>query len=284
MRKVCVELGLSFEILVIDDGSKDGTWAAVVAENRRDPRVWGVKLSRNYGHQVALSAGLQHCRGDDILIIDADLQDPPELLGDMLNLRREGAEVVYGVRRRRDGERGLKLLTAFLFYRVLSSLSDVPIPMDAGDFRLMSRKALDAFLSMPEQHRFVRGMVAWLGFRQVPILYDRQARHAGVSKYPLWKMWRFALNAITSFSIQPLKLASLLGLSMAFLAACGVVYTVIGYFLGHTIAGWASLIVVMLSIGSLQFLVLGIMGEYLGRLCLESKRRPLYVIDTQTQR
>ena len=211
--------GDDYEIVLVNDGSKDSTWELIKHAARSDPHIVGIDMSRNYGHQLALSAGLTYCVGERVLVIDADLQDPPELLKDMMTLMDGGYDVVYGQRRRRDGDTYFKRTSAALFYRLLARVTDVDIPIDAGDFRLMSRRALDTLLSMPEQHRFIRGMVSWIGYQQIAIPYDRQERYAGVTKYPLKKMVRFAIDAITGFSIQPLRLASQLGLM---LGVCGV--------------------------------------------------------------
>src|SRR5436309_11538823 len=209
-------VGKDYELVLVNDGSRDGSWAAMRRMAEADRNLVAINLSRNHGHQLALTAGLDLCRGDTILIIDADLQDPPELLGPMLEAMREsGADVVYGVRRSRVGETAFKRATAHGFYRLLSRATEVDIPLDAGDFRMMTRRALDALLAIPEQARFIRGMVAWSGFRQVPFLYDRAERFAGATKYPLKKMMRFALDALTGFSSAPLKLASHAGLALS---------------------------------------------------------------------
>ena len=268
----------SHEIVLVDDGSSDATWARICDLTHKDPNVVGVRLSRNHGHQLALTAALAHATGDRILIIDADLQDPPELLPDMMSLMDAGADVVYGQRRARLGESWFKLVTAHLFYRVLRALSDVHIPEDTGDFRLISRLVVDVFNKMPEQERFIRGMISWVGFNQQPLIYDRARRAAGESKYPLRKMLRFAANAMTSFSTKPLRLASYLGLIIGCFCFLAIVYLVGAHFSGGTVPGWTSLIVVVLFVGALQLLVLGIIGEYLGRLFLESKSRPLYIV------
>ena len=277
---VCSDLGQTYELVLVNDGSQDGTWPVIVDLASRDPHIVGVNLSRNHGHQLALTAGLSVCRGSLILIIDADLQDPPELLPAMLRVMDDQeADVVYGQRRSRVGETSLKLWTASLFYRLIERLTDVPIPRDTGDFRLMSRRALDVLMAMPERHRFIRGMVSWIGFRQVPLLYDRQARFAGSTKYPFRKMFRFALDAITAFSIKPLLLASLVGVLTAFSSLSLGAYSVIAYFRGSTITGWTSLMAVTTLLFSVQLLVLGIFGEYLGRMYEQIKGRPLFVIE-----
>jgi dolichol-phosphate mannosyltransferase len=244
-----------------------------------DPHVVGVNLSRNHGHQLALTAGLDLARGDLILIIDADLQDPPELLSEMVTtMRSEKADVVYGVRRSRAGETAFKRATAHGFYRLLARATDVDIPLDAGDFRLMTRRALDVLLAMPEQARFIRGMVAWIGFKQVPILYDRSERLAGETKYPFSKMFRFALDALTGFSSAPLKLASHAGLALAMGSVLIVLYILYAWIAGQSIQGWTSLMLVVVVLGAVQMFVLALMGEYIGRLYNEAKGRPLYVV------
>jgi dolichol-phosphate mannosyltransferase len=245
-----------------------------------DPHVIGVNLSRNHGHQLALTAGLSLCRGRRVLIIDADLQDPPELLAEMMARMDAGADVVFGQRRARAGETAFKTGTAALFYRLLRRLVDVEIPADTGDFRLISRRALDVLNAMPEQFRFIRGMVSWIGLRQEALLYDRAQRAAGETKYPLWKMLRFAVDAITSFSIVPLRLAAALGVMLGLGSGSLMSYALGSWLSGHTVSGWTSLMMVVLIVGSAQLMVLGVFGEYLGRLYMEAKRRPLFVIDS----
>lgn len=272
-------VGESYEIVLINDGSRDASWQVMQRLSEGDSHLVAINLSRNHGHQLALTAGLDLCAGEEILIIDADLQDPPELLSAMRDtLAAEGADVVYAVRRKRDGESIFKKATAAAFYRVLDRVTDTPIPLDTGDFRLMTRRALDAFLSLPEQARFIRGMVAWIGFRQVPFVYDRHERHAGISKYPLAKMIRFALDAVTGFSTAPLRFASHVGLLLTGASALLVLYIVFGWLIGHAIPGWTSLMLVVVVLGAVQMFVLGMIGEYLGRLYVESKRRPLYIV------
>ena len=272
-------VGDEYEIVLINDGSRDGSWPAMQKIASEDPHVVAVNLSRNHGHQLALTAGLDLCRGDHILIIDADLQDPPELLPAMLETMRESqADVVYGVRRSRAGETAFKRATAHGFYRLLSRATDVDIPVDAGDFRLMSRRALDALLAMPEQARFIRGMVAWIGFRQVPFVYDRAERFAGETKYPLRKMVRFALDALTGFSSAPLKLASHVGLGLSLGSVALIAYIAFAWANGRNVPGWTSLMLIVVVIGAVQMFVLALMGEYIGRLYNESKGRPLYIV------
>jgi dolichol-phosphate mannosyltransferase len=269
----------SYEIVLVNDGSRDGSWDSMRALAEADRHVVAINLSRNHGHQLALTAGLDLCQGNNILIIDADLQDPPELLGEMMaTMQRESADVVYAVRRKRDGETMFKKATAALFYRALDRLTDTDIPIDTGDFRLMSRRALDALLSLPEQARFIRGMVAWVGFRQVPFVYDRAERLAGESKYPLSKMIAFALDAVTGFSTAPLRFASHVGLWLVAASVLLLIYIAIGFFTGSAVQGWTSLALIVVVLGAVQMFVLGMIGEYLGRLYIESKRRPLYIV------
>jgi dolichol-phosphate mannosyltransferase len=271
--------GGDYEIVLINDGSSDGSWPAMQRIATADPHVVAVNLSRNHGHQLALTAGLDICRGERILIIDADLQDPPELLGPMLEtMDRDQADVVYGVRRSRAGETAFKRATAHGFYRLLSRATEVDIPLDAGDFRLMSRRALDALLALPEQARFIRGMVAWIGFKQVPFPYDREERFAGETKYPFRKMLRFALDALTGFSSAPLKLASHVGLALSIGSVILILYIAYAWLAGHNIQGWTSLMLVVVVIGAVQMFVLALMGEYIGRLYNEAKGRPLYIV------
>jgi len=271
--------GDDYEIVLVNDVSRDGSWATMQRLSEGNPNLLAVNLSRNHGHQLALTAGLDLCRGTKILIVDADLQDPPELLAPMLEVMdRESADVVYGVRKSRAGETAFKRATAHGFYRLLSRATEVDIPLDAGDFRLMSRRALDALLAMPEQARFIRGMVAWIGFRQVPFAYDRAERHAGETKYPISKMLRFALDALTGFSSAPLKLASFAGLMLSLSSLLLIAYIAYAWFAHRNIQGWTSLMLVVVVLGAIQMFVLALMGEYIGRLYNEAKGRPLYIV------
>lgn len=267
-----------YEIVLVDDGSTDRTWSLMAEAAGSDERIRAFRLSRNLGHQRALTAGLFQCRGERVLVIDADLQDPPELLGDMMALMDRGADVVFGRRRARAGETWFKSVSAALFYRLLSRLSDVPIPLDTGDFRLMSRRMLDVFRSMPEDFRFIRGMVSWIGMTQVPILYDRDPRYAGETGYSLRRMLRLALDAIAGFSVLPLRLAAVTGACTGLGAFLLLFYALISWLMGVTVTGWTSLASLVLILGSAQLVVLAVFGEYLGRLYLETKRRPLFVI------
>lgn len=272
-------VGSDYEIVLVNDGSRDRTWPMIVGLATSDARVCGVNLARNHGHQLALTAGLSLCRGDTIFVIDADLQDPPELLGAMLEtMAREQADVVYGQRRARAGETLFKTTSAQAFYRLLNRLSDVAIPVDTGDFRLMSRRVLNALLAMPESFRFVRGMVAWIGYKQVPLLYDRDPRFAGESKYPLRKMLRLTLDALTGFSIWPLRFASHAGMWLGAAGLLMLAYVVGAWMVGATVAGWASLMTVVILIGSLQMVLIGLLGEYVGRLYMQGKARPLFLV------
>ena len=272
-------VGDDHEIVLVNDGSRDDSWSVMQRLAAADPRLVAINLSRNHGHQLALTAGLDLCVGAQVLIIDADLQDPPELLGDMRRtMREQAADVVYAVRRKREGETLFKKASAALFYRLLDRLTDTEIPIDTGDFRLVSRRALDAFLAMPEQARFIRGMVAWIGFRQVPFPYDRAERHAGETNYPLSKMLRLAFDAVTGFSTAPLRFASHASVALAGLALLLLFYIAWGYFEGNPVQGWTSTMLVVTVLSAVQMFVLGMIGEYLGRLYIESKRRPLYLV------
>lgn len=271
-------VGDAYELVLVNDGSSDATWKIMRELSEVDKHVVAVNLSRNHGHQLALSAGLQMCRGERIFILDADLQDPPELLPKMMERMDGGCDVVYGQRIKREGETALKKASAFAFYRLLNSMVDIDIPRDTGDFRLMSRRAVDILNSMPEHHRFIRGMVSWIGMRQEALPYERAARFAGETKYPISKMIQFAIDAITGFSIRPLRMASYLGICFGIATLLLLAYVLVHYFLGNTVEGWTSLAVIILALGSVQLFVAGVMGEYLGRLYIESKGRPLFVI------
>jgi polyisoprenyl-phosphate glycosyltransferase len=276
---VCsASVGDAFELVLVNDGSSDATWPLMVALAAKDHHVVAINLSRNHGHQLALSAGLQFCKGERVFIIDADLQDPPELLHQMMALMNDGCDVVYGQRVKREGETFFKKTTAVAFYRLLDRLVDIDIPRDTGDFRLMTRRALDLLNSMPEHHRFIRGMVSWIGLRQEALPYDRAPRFAGESKYPLSKMIRFAIDAITGFSVRPLRMATYLGFGFGMMTLLFLGYVLVNYFTGKPVEGWTSLAVIMLALGTVQLFVVGVLGEYMGRLYIEAKGRPLYVV------
>ncbi len=276
---VCRQVaGDDYEVVLINDGSRDATWARMTALAARDPRLRCIDLTRNYGHQYAVTAGLSLSRGERVLLLDADLQDPPELLPAMMEKLDAGFDVIYGQRRSREGEGVFKRATAALFYRLLRRLSDVEIPQDTGDFRLMRRAVVEALNTLPEQHRFVRGMVAWVGFRQTAVPYDRQQRRSGESHYPVWKMVSLAIDAITSFSIVPLRMiVTLAGVTFVF-SVLLMIYAAVSWAFFNAVQGWTSLISVVLFLGSVQLLALGIIGEYVGRTFIESKRRPAYLI------
>lgn len=269
----------SLELVYVDDGSRDGTLVALRALAAADPAVRVVAFARNFGHQIAVTAGIDAAQGDALVIIDADLQDPPEVIPEMLAKWREGYDVVYGTRLDRPGESWFKLVTARAFYRLLNQVSDVPIPLDTGDFRLISRRVAETLRAMPERDRFVRGMVSWVGFRQFALPYRRAARFAGETKYPLRKMFRFATDGILSFSSTPLQLSVALGLLSAALALVGIVYAlVLRVFTDIWVEGWTALMIAVLFIGGVQLISVGILGAYVGRIYNEIKRRPLYVV------
>ncbi len=272
--------GLQTALLYVDDGSRDHTWAVMRELAEADARVETLRLSRNFGKELALTAGLDHARGDAVVVIDADLQDPPELIPEFVARWREGFDVVYGTRLQRDGETWLKKLSAAGFYRVMNRLSSTPLPRDTGDFRLLSRRALDALLSLRERNRFMKGLFSWVGFRQCSVPYRRDPRLVGKSKFNYWKLWNLALEGITSFSTTPLRVATYIGV-IAATVAFGYGAVIIGKTLlwGDPVAGYPSIMTVMLFLGGVQLMALGMIGEYLGRLYDESKQRPLYLIE-----
>jgi polyisoprenyl-phosphate glycosyltransferase len=270
--------GLPWELVVVDDGSEDRTPAILADLAARDPRVKVLTLSRNFGHQAALTAGLEHAAGDVVVMIDADLQDPPELIPEMLERWRDGADVVCAVREERDGETRAKLATARWFYRLFGRLTDVPLAADSGDFRLMGRPALDALLAMKERHRFLRGMSVWVGFTQTAVSYRRDARFAGRTKYTWRRMLTFSFDAIASFSHVPLQLATLVGFACAAVAFALVPIVMLAKVYDQFALGIPSVLVVTLLLGGIQLMCLGIVGEYVGRVYDEVKDRPLYVV------
>ena len=271
--------GMDYEIVFIDDGSRDTSYEQLAGFAAKDAHITVLKFSRNFGHQIAISAGIDHARGDCVAVIDADLQDPPEVIADMVAAWRQGFDVVYGVRSDRAGETRLKLWTASMFYRLLGRLTNIHIPPNVGDFRLMSRRVVDQVKTLREKDRFVRGLVSWVGFPQTGVTYRRDARYAGETKYPFRKMLKFSFDGITSFSTVPLKLATWMGSATAILAVLYLLSVFVQWMLGYTVEGWATIMVAMLFIGSVQLICLGILGEYLGRIFNEVKPRPMYVIE-----
>ena len=271
---------LAFELIYVDDGSRDATLKLLRGLQRLDERVRVLALSRNFGHQIAITAGLQNAGGDAVVVIDADLQDPPDVILEMLEHWREGVDVAYGLRTEREGETAFKRWTASAFYRLINRIADVAIPLDTGDFRLMDRKVVNAFLAMPERDRFVRGMVAWAGFRQAPVPYRRAARTAGETEYPFRKMLSLAIDGILSFSRVPLRLATYGGFCASGLALLGIACALgLRILTDIWITGWTLLLIAIVFFGGVQLVFIGILGEYLGRIYGEVKRRPLYLIE-----
>ena len=274
-----------WELLLVDDGSTDGSAEWAVAQAQANSHVRVVRLSRNFGHQLAITAGLDRSDGDAVVVMDADLQDPPETIGPMVDKWREGHEVVYAVRRSRAGETWSKKFLAAGFYRVFRRLAQVNIPMDAGDFRLVDRCVVDALREMRELHRFMRGLTCWVGFRQASVEYDRAARFAGETKYPVWKSARLAFDAITSFSASPLRWIAVLGVGICAVAALWVLFVLAQALVnpGSMQKGWASTIAVMVFLGGVQLVSIGLLGQYVSRIFEEGKRRPLYLVRTDTK-
>jgi dolichol-phosphate mannosyltransferase len=279
VRQVLDGLGVRWELLLVDDGSTDGSTDLIRQLAREDARVRALIFARNFGHQLAVTAGLDHCRGRAAIIIDSDLQDPPEVMADLIARWREGYEVVYAVRAEREGESWFKLFTASLFYRLIYRITDVKIPLDSGDFRLLDRQVVDVLKTMRERHRFLRGMSVWVGFRQTGVPYRRAGRFAGQTKYPLRKMLKFAFDAITSFSYLPLQLATYLGFAAALLSILAIPVVIILRQSGmQAFLGQATTLIAVLFLGGVQLISLGILGEYIGRLYDEAKGRPLYIL------
>jgi dolichol-phosphate mannosyltransferase len=273
------EITPDFEIIYVDDGSKDRTAELLHRIQAASPQVRVIRLSRNFGHQIAVTAGVEYARGEAVVLIDADLQDPPEVIADMVAKWREGYHVVYGQRVDRPGETKFKLWTAKMFYRFINRLSEVPIPLDTGDFRLMDRSVVDALGRMREKHRLLRAMTSWVGFRQVAVPYSRAERFAGTSKYPLRKMLVLAIDGIVSFSAVPLKIVTTVGLAFSALSVLGILYAIIQrLFTDIWVPGWTLIFITVLLIGGLQFIFLGVMGEYIGRIYSEAKNRPLFLV------
>jgi glycosyltransferase involved in cell wall biosynthesis len=277
--RTCAALnGVPFELVLVDDGSTDGTPLRLERLAASDPRVRVVFLSRNFGHQTALTAGLDHARGDAVVMLDADLQDPPELITTMLDHWRAGCDVIYGVREHRQGESRFKLSTARWFYRLFDKLAQVELQSNSGDFRLLDRRPLDALLSMRERNRFLRGMTVWVGYTQAAVPYRRDPRYAGETKYTVSKMLRFSLDAISSFSHRPLQLATLLGFAISTLAFIAIPVVVVLRILGSYLPGFSALTILVLLLGGIELIAIGIIGEYVGRIYDEVKGRPLYLV------
>lgn len=282
LTKIMQTLDYNYEIIFVNDGSKDRTNEILFAIAKEDTHVRVFNFSRNFGHQIAVTCGIDNSKGDAVILIDADLQDPPSLINEMVSSWENGADVVYAVRKKRDGETWFKLTTAKMFYNFLEFMTDVAIPKDTGDFRLMDRKVVDALMQMPERSRFIRGMVSWVGFKQQPILYERQKRFAGETKYPFKKMLKFAIDAILSFSSKPLKLIETIGIVSVVISTGVLLYALVCKVLGlYVVDGWTSLIVVITFLGGIQLLSVGIIGEYVARIYDESKNRPLYIVESE---
>ncbi|HEY1691333.1 MAG TPA: glycosyltransferase family 2 protein [Polyangiaceae bacterium] len=279
LQEFLAKLALPAEVVFVNDGSRDRSMELLRDAAGRDARYRVLSFARNFGHQTAITAGVDYARGEAVVVMDADLQDPPEIVLEMVAKWRQGFDVVYGRRRKREGESWFKLVTARVFYRVFAAMIPIEVPLDTGDFRLMSRRVVVALRSLRETHRFVRGMVSWVGFKQTEVLYDRPGRFAGDTKYPLRKMVRFALDGITSFSVLPLRFATYVGM-LTIVASLGVVVwaLVSKYALHHVVEGWTGLMIVVAVLASVQLLMIGILGEYVGRIYEEVKRRPLYVL------
>jgi len=279
LRDVMEQTGQNWELILVDDGSTDGSTQIIHKLAENDARVRPVIFARNFGHQIAVTAGIDYSRGDAVIIIDADLQDPPEVILDLIEKWREGYEVVYAVRKEREGETWFKKTTAAVFYRLIHAITNVDIPLDTGDFRLMDSKVVSVLKNMREKHRFLRGMSAWVGFRQTGVEYKRKPRYAGKSKYPISKMMQFALNAITSFSYFPLQVATYIGFIAAGLSVLAIpVVALLRLTTGTALFGQATTLIIVLFLGGVQLISLGIIGEYIGRIYDEAKDRPLYIV------
>lgn len=280
LSAVMQEIPATTEILYVDDGSNDGSFDIIKGISQRDDTVSVLQLSRNFGKEIAMTAGLNHVRGDAVVVIDADLQDPPELIAELVRHWRQGYDVVYAQREMRDGEPFLKRFTASMFYALMQHVGRVKIPRDTGDFRLLSRRAVDAVNQIPEQHRFMKGLFTWIGFPQKAVSYRRDPRHAGTTKWNYWRLWNFALEGITSFTAAPLKISTYIGVSaalVAFVYGCWIIIKTLLY--GTPVPGYPSLMVVVLFLGGVQLAAIGILGEYVGRMFTEVKRRPLYFVN-----
>lgn len=279
IRDVMEQTGEPWELILVDDGSTDGSTQVIRKLAENDSRVRPVIFARNFGHQIAVTAGVDYSRGDAVVLIDADLQDPPEVILDLIKKWHEGYDVVYAVRETREGESWFKKTSASLFYRLIRAITNVDIPLDTGDFRLMDRKVVSVMVEMREKHRFMRGMSAWVGFKQTGVNYKRKPRYAGETKYPFKKMVKFAMNAITSFSYFPLQLATFIGFVAAGLSVLAIpVVAILRLITGTALLGQATTLIIVLFLGGVQLISLGIIGEYIGRIYDEAKDRPLYVV------
>jgi dolichol-phosphate mannosyltransferase len=279
LQEFLARLALDAEVVFVNDGSRDRSMELLRSIASGEPRYRIIAFARNFGHQTAITAGIDYARGEAVVVMDADLQDPPEVVLEMVAKWREGFDVVYGRRRGRQGETWFKLVTARWFYRLFAAMIPIEVPLDTGDFRLMSRKVVVALRELREAHRFVRGMVAWIGFKQSEVVYDRPGRFAGETKYPLRKMLRFAIDGITSFSILPLRFSTYLGMVMSVASVGVILYALVSKYLYHqAVPGWTALMIIVTIFSSAQLLMIGILGEYVGRIYEEVKRRPLYVV------
>ena len=284
LSQVLDAMGLPAQVVYVDDGSRDATWQVLGAIAAGDPRVRLLRLSRNFGKELALTAGLDHVDADAVVVLDADGQDPPELLPEFVARWREGHDVVYGTRASRDGESWLKRATASAFYRTINRVSNTGIPADTGDFRLMSRRVVESLRGLRERQRFMKGLFAWVGFPNTSIAYRREARIAGRSKFNYWRLWNFALEGITGFSTAPLRVATYVGLGTALLAfgyGMWIIAKTLAW--GDPVQGWPTMMAVVLFLGGVQLMALGVIGEYLGRLYLEAKQRPLYLVQERRE-
>lgn len=281
LTKAALDITEDYELIFINDGSRDGSLYGLMQIAEKDPKSYYINFSRNFGHQIAVTAGIENCRGDSVVIIDGDLQDPPELIPEMYKKHKEGFEVVYARRENREGESFFKKFTAKIFYRTLRILTSVDIPLDTGDFRLIDRKIVDCLKQMPEQNKFLRGQIAWLGFNQTAVYFNRDKRKYGKSGYPLSKMLKFAMDGVTSFSDKPLGFVTRLGFMISCLSFLVILYAVFAhFFLNQTITGWTSLIVSSMFIGGVQLISIGIIGEYISRINKNVLNRPLYIIQS----
>lgn len=280
LQQFCGELrGMDAELIFVDDGSRDRTCELLKSCMQQDSRIKLIRFTRNFGHQIAVTAGIDAADGDAVVVLDADLQDPPEVIHQMIEKWQEGYDVVYGTRTERPGEPVLKLATSRWFYRILNRLSDVAIPLDAGDFRLMSRNVVDILRVMPERDRFIRGLVSWVGFKQISLQYKRAERYAGKSKYPFRKLFHLAVDGLLSFSIKPLELSVGLGMISASLSLVGIMYAlVLRVFTNTWVEGWMAMMIAILFMGGVQLVSIGVLGEYVGRIYSEIKGRPLYIV------